>query len=429
MKIFEVVAIKETLDIKKVGDVWRIIQTDTGEFASEIVYRSAGEAEVARDTMRANMRDVLSRDGQVRASGSGSDFSAGVRPGTPTMGQLSDAQQRRLSRTGKIRHKGRQYTRAQINAATELAARLATVQSPDLRAEPRNTTTTTPTDTPDTDAKPKQGIIDKVKKIIKDWFLNSKVGKILARFFTGALATKIITLFNIAALEDALDGYVRAIADHGATLDTQEKKLAFIEQMKAGDIPPRVADAYLACVEKVARIITEAAAAGIATFLTFKTAGAALAGLAGFIGTGPIGWIVAIIAGGALIWGGTELIAEILDAVGLADLLEDQIAPVLSPRTMFNVARIADGIQEMVGIALDTGDSIPVVSLVVPDGDVVRDSVNNNAPKQLKERKSTSEIRSNLQQMMQDNPKLRQAFEKGKDKGKEAVAQLTSEEA
>lgn len=52
MKIYQIVS--ETLDIKQVGDVWRVFDTVKQDFASPLVFQSAGEAEQARDKMRAN---------------------------------------------------------------------------------------------------------------------------------------------------------------------------------------------------------------------------------------------------------------------------------------------------------------------------------------------------------------------------------------
>lgn len=416
MKIFEVVAIKETLDIKKVGDVWRIIQTDTGEFASEILFKSPGDAEVARDAMKAKMKKILTTKTPKTDIPKLSTLVPGIPNDTPTYGSLTPGQKKKLGRHGSVRINGRKFTAKMIDQATDAFAKYKAGKASDI--VPDDKSKKPKADTPD-DTK-KQGL---VKKIIT-YIMDSKVGplvKLLARFFTSTLAVKIIALFNIAAFEDALDGYVRSIENHGKTLKTNGQKLAFIQDLKKGILPPAVEDAYLACVEKFVRIITEGVAAGLATFLTFKTAGAALAGLAGFIGTGPVGWIVAIIAGGALIWGGTELIAEILDAVGFADLIEDGVAQILTPRNMFSSAEVADGLQELIGGVAG--------SVYEPAGNLIKDSEDKNAPTQLKERKSRSEIRSNLQKMMQDNPKLRQAFEKGKPKGKQVVAQIKAEEA
>ena len=50
MKVYELF---ETLDIKQVGGVWRIYDTVKKDFASPVVFNSAGEAETARDKMKA----------------------------------------------------------------------------------------------------------------------------------------------------------------------------------------------------------------------------------------------------------------------------------------------------------------------------------------------------------------------------------------
>jgi len=50
MKVHEIL---ESLDIKQVGDVWRIVDTTKGDFASSVVFNTAGEAEEARDKLQA----------------------------------------------------------------------------------------------------------------------------------------------------------------------------------------------------------------------------------------------------------------------------------------------------------------------------------------------------------------------------------------
>lgn len=53
MKVFEITSFYEALDVKQVGNVWRVVDTATGNFASPLVFNSAGDAEQARDNIRA----------------------------------------------------------------------------------------------------------------------------------------------------------------------------------------------------------------------------------------------------------------------------------------------------------------------------------------------------------------------------------------
>jgi hypothetical protein len=154
-----------------------------------------------------------------------------------------------------------------------------------------------------------------------------------------------------------------------------------------------------------------------------------LAGLATIIGTGPVGWIVAILTGGALIWGGTALVGKILDAIGFNDIIEDYVVqPILSPNAMLSTGVAVDSFQEIIGVILDAGDATPIIKPFVPSGDLVRDSIELDEGYVLipegKTIPSKSKIKSNLKSLMKSEPKLVQAFNKGKEQGKAAIKDL-----
>lgn len=276
-------------------------------------------------------------------------------------------------------------------------------------------------------SKPKvdeDGWIQKLKKLA-----NNKVTRFVGKLLGGKIAAAIVTGLNFAQLEDALDAYLRALTNHGKKLESQEAKKQYIENAKDGKLPQEVAEAYFICQEKWSKLIIEAFIAAIVSGAVIIKGGAALAGLAGIIGTGPVGWIVAIIAGGALIWGGTTLLGKAFDAIGLNDIVEDYVVqPILSPKAMLSTGVIVDSFQEIIGRVLDAGDAIPYVGALVPSGDLVRDSIELDEGYVLisegKTIPSKSEIKSNLKSLMKAEPKLVQAFNKGKEQGKAAIKDL-----
>jgi len=281
---------------------------------------------------------------------------------------------------------------------------------------------------PNAPAKPKvdedgwiKSIWNKIKK--------SKLGKLLVWLLSRPVATAVIAALNFAQLEDALDAYLRALIAHGKTLDSQEAKKQYLENAKKGRLPQKVAEAYFICQEKWSKLIVEAVVAALVSGVVIGGAGGMLAGLATIIGTGPVGWIIAILTGGALIWGGTTLVGKILDAIGLNDIVEDYVVqPILSPNAMLSTGVAVDSFQEIIGILLDTGDAAPYIGGLVPSGDLVRDSIELDEGYVLisegKTIPSKGEIKSNLKALMKAEPKLVKAFNKGKEQGKAAVNDL-----
>ena len=133
--------------------------------------------------------------------------------------------------------------------------------------------------------------------------------------------------------------------------------------------------------------------------------------------------------GGALIWGGTTLVGKILDAIGFNDIVEIYVVkPILSPAAMLSTGESIDGFQEIIGGVLDAGDAMPIVKAVVPSGDLVRDSIELDEGYVLisegKDIPSKGKIKSNLKALMKAEPKLVQAFNKGKEQGKAAIKDL-----
>ena len=309
---------------------------------------------------------------------------------------------------------------AKVNGAN--AKPTSTDNKPKLTGDPKKDLVA-----PKKDLKPKvdeDGWMQKLKKLA-----NNKVTRFVGKFISGKLATLIVSALNFAQLEDALDAYLRALTSYGKKLNSQEEKKRYLENAKKGRLPNEVAEAYFICQEKWSKLIIEAFIAAFISGAVIIKGGAALAGLAGIIGTGPIGWIVAITAGGALIWGGTTLLGKVFDAIGMNDIVEDYVVqPILSPNAMLSTGVAVDSFQEIIGIILDTGDAVPYIGGVVPSGDLVRDSIELDEGYVLisegKTIPSKSEIKSNLKALMKSEPKLAKAFNKGKQQGKAAINNL-----
>jgi len=313
-------------------------------------------------------------------------------------------------------------TRTPLNiggsASTTTAAPKADAGKAPIKADPK-----AKADAP----KPKvdeDGWIKKLKGIA-----NNKITRFLGKLVSGKIATAIVTALNFAQLEDALDAYLRALTAHGKKLDSQEAKQQYLENAKKGRLPQEVAEAYFICQEKWSKLIIEAFIAALVSGIVIVKGGAALAGLAGIIGTGPIGWIVAIVAGGALIWGGTTLLGKVFDAIGMNDIVEDYVVqPILSPNAMLSTGVIVDSFQNIIGVTLDAIDAPAILAPFVPDGDLVRDSIELDEGYVLisegKTIPSKTEIKSNLASLMKAEPKLAKAFNKGKQQGKAAINDL-----
>lgn len=309
---------------------------------------------------------------------------------------------------------------AKVNGAN--AKPTSTDKKPKLTGDPKKDLVA-----PKKDLKPKvneDGWVQKLKKLA-----NNKITRFVGKLVSGKIATIIISALNFAQLEDALDAYLRALTSYGKKLNNPEEKKQYLENAKKGRLPNEVAEAYFICQEKWSKLIIEAFIAAFVSGAVILKGGAALAGLAGIIGTGPIGWIVAITAGGALIWGGTTLLGKVFDAIGMNDIVEDYIVqPILSPNAMLSTGVILDSFQEIIGLKLDALNAPPILAPFVPSGDLVRDSIELDEGYVLisegKTIPSKSEIKSNLKALMKSEPKLAKAFNKGKQQGKAAINNL-----
>lgn len=318
MKIFEVVEIQEALDIKRVGDVWRIIDTSTGDFASEIIFTSAGEAEQARDAMKAKAPATADPDTKTADPDTkkGKSIKPGVRPGTPTRGMLSKGQQKKLARTGKINYKGKVYTTKQVMAATAQAKRLAKVKT-DIEIDKKDTGT-------QSDSKTKTRF-----QRVRNW---------LSSFGKSGVFKLVFMLVTLNQLTKAFSAYMAVLEEPEVDFDQSH---------------PRAKKAY---VELRDAVVTAMAA-------TISGAAASVAFMIGVLKNviligGPVGYITGVVlgfgAGYAIDWFVGKIVEKSKLAYWLADtmILENFLSPTA-------LKTYAQGYEKtMTGIGNTVSDSI-----------------------------------------------------------------------
>ena len=390
MKVHHILS--ETLDVKQVDGMWRVFDTVKNQVVGDIGFASPGEAEAARDRLRAsNARTPRAvRDTPTRAPSSDTSISAGVRDGTPTSDSLTRGEKRRLARRGNITRRGVTYTRANIQAA-DVQARVTT---PDLANDAaRNTRTPATTPAPAPDGKLKAA------------------AKKLGMFISGRIPGMANTAINIIALEEALDVFRRA---HDAEItkiaqadDPQAAGQAFEEMTSSGNIadwPVPMQRAYRGTIELTTRAVFEAMVTLITSGLSITAAGALLGWFG--VSTGGIGFLLAIIGGGGLLILGTNGLSKILEELGVMDLAEAYItSQVISPSMMMGMAKVFDGTQADFGF----DDHTP--------------------PQETFEESATTDNKAgldNVMRMVKNNPELLAAYKKGKPAAIKALKSMKS---
>ena len=346
------------------------------------------------------------------------DMRADVKPNTPSTGGLSAAEQRRLSRTGSMTRNNTVYTRADIaRRDAEIIARGGDPTRPPLQqfanddqAASRNRNPGAPSGLMKIPgAKIVVGLLKWVRII-----------------FGTQVATALQTVINVAALEDALDAYWRAVEDYGNGLD-QAGKRELAEALKSEspiDLPGPVRSAYVDALERVTETLIE----GLVS-LMLGAGGTALAvfilGATG-IATGGVGFIVALIAGGALAIFGTPVLYDVLESMGFNDWLERALGSTyFTPKMLLGIGMQVDGWQEQLGALLDNQNDTAYWGWMIPDaaGDMVRDSIQyesdeeNSGVPQLDSAKAIAAIKA----FIKSDPKLIQAFNDGKEEAKEII--------
>jgi len=336
------------------------------------------------------------------------ELKAGVKPGTPTSDSLSRSQQRKLSRHGKIKVNGQSYTRAQIAAADAEAERIRnSAAGKDVRPGDDKVKPTAKPDTPDTPDDPPKGLLGKILDA-----LGSRVASTLKALFSTKIAVVLNSAINISAFEDQLDAYLRAIKNDANNVDKAGRQ-AFLTGLENGNLTPGVSRAYLEAVERFNQLIVEAV-------ISIVLAGGwtAFALLTGFsIGTGGVGAILSLVAGGAFVVGGTMALYQLFESLGINDWLENNMSgPLMNPARILGTALAVDGTQQWFGERLDWLGGIAGAD---DAGDIVRDSITytenkNNAI-------NPNKAKAIIKDFIKSNPKMQAAYKRGKEEAKEIM--------
>ena len=398
MKVYHILS--ETLDVKQVNGMWRVFDTVKNQVVGDVGYASPGEAEAARDQLRSrNVRTPVATRNTPTTAPSGADMRP-LRPGTPTSDTLSRGQQRRLARNGSIRIKGVTYTTANI-AAADADASTRTPKSLDSPAGTR---------TPDT---------DNSKAPPKRW--TTKTGRAF-KWIGALIGDRVPSLgnfaFNAAALEDALDVYIRAIVDNTPT--NEAERLAYIEKTKSKDykdLPQAVRFAYLDTIGIFTKTLMEGVVGVLISGLSISAAASLLA-LIG-VSTSGIGFLLAIIGGAGILILGTNGLYSVLDSYGAFDYIEaNWIIPNLMPGAMLAMADSFDGTQLSWNAIIPNAD---------PFGESVEESIDfdeiiESTPQPV----ANPEADNKLKQLIKNNPELYAAFQKGKPEAMKVMKSLKS---
>ena len=400
MKVHHILS--ETLDVKQVNGMWRVFDTVKNAVVGDVGFATAGEAEAARDKLRARPRGTLRAVTDMPASApSGSDMRAHP-AGTPTSDSLSRGQQRRLTRTGSVRIKGVTYTAANISAA-DADARIATPRSLDSPAR---------TATPNAADKPTE-------------IWDTKTGR-FAKWIGVKIARRVPTLgnlaFNVAALEDGLDTYIRAIVDNAPTSDAE--RAAYIEKMKSNeyaDLPRPVRYAYLDSLGVVTKTIMEAV---VSVLLSSASIAAAASFLSLFsISTGGIALLLAVIGGAGILILGTNGLYSVLDSYGVFDYIEaNWVAPNFTPRSLVGMANTFDGAQLTLNALIPLADPFGESIEESIEESIDFDEIIESTPQPV----ANPEADNKLKRMIRNNPELYAAFQKGKPEAMKVMKSLKS---
>jgi|TARA_B110000858_G_C17801737_1_gene475672 hypothetical protein len=395
MKVHHILS--ETLDLKQIDGLWRIWDT-VKKSAVGIGFETQGAAEEARDRLRTQRVSVPTSSAPT---GDTPSLSSGVRPGTPTSDTLSRGEKRRLSRRGTISRNGVTYTVANINAAdAELK----------LKVQPLSVDNNTPGN----------------KKIDGDWLAKAKEGaaksfkskafQSFGKLLQGTALTKIQAIFNAMVLEETLDAYLRAVREWGTSLDANDSQgVSNFQKAEAGDksavLPPKVKAAYVESVRRSTELVIEGV---VGLVLTGGAAfGLSLIPIIGFFGvsTGGLGWVASLIAGGALIWGGSTLVYEILRKTGVTNSISKWIgSEFLDPSYVMTLALGVDGFQDQLAAKFDMFSNGSLGKFIRDDESIEE----SNSPGDFKVDSAAAD--EAIKDFIKSDPKLVKAFRDGKKK-------------
>lgn len=257
----------------------------------------------------------------------------------------------------------------------------------------------------DAELKARLDKIEAAQKKASQGFFRKWVGRIVKYviFLPGAGAA-IQTALNVPQLEDAFDAYLRALVKAGMTDPSRCKTIGSIATADGG-VPLYVARAYRNVVSLTTELLLEVIIGIFAAATTPAAyAGAAALFVALGVSSGGVTVVLALIAGGAWLIGGPELIRRCFDALGVQEKLENLVANTfLSLEQSCRWARLIDRAQDIGNIGADAVDSVTGFGA---------GAFGESAT--IVEGKSSSAIKSDLEKIIKSDPEILAAYKKGK---------------
>jgi hypothetical protein len=213
-------------------------------------------------------------------------------------------------------------------------------------------------------------------------------------------------------LEETLDAYLRAVREWGTSLNANDSAgVANFQKAEAGDksavLPPKVQAAYVESVRRSTELFIEGI---VGLVLTLGLAAIPIIGFFG-LGTGGLGWIASLIAGGALIWGGSTLVYEILRKTGVTNSISKWIgSEFLDPSYVMTLALGVDGFQDQLAAKFDMFSNGSLGKFIRDDESIEE----SNSPGDFKVDSAAAD--EAIKDFIKSDPKLVKAFRDGKKK-------------
>lgn len=259
-------------------------------------------------------------------------------------------------------------------------------------------------DVSDVDApETKRGILSRLLRRLFSTGAGVVAGKL------GAVGAMFSTVLTAAEVEEELDRMVRTFlndVERQRSEGVEDEDIVWSQTME---------DVRLETVDKIADLAIN----GIVTLVVGATSGAAIWGTLGLIiGSGPVGWIAAIVGGGILGFYGAAGVIKILEWTGVKDDFVEYL------NTIFT-AEFIMGDTENLGLARRVDQAQGIIPGVTTD-DPIGSGIGARGNESIQESSAPNEaqIMAKFKKAMETNPKLRQAFNNGKDFGREVKQNL-----
>lgn len=265
----------------------------------------------------------------------------------------------------------------------------------------------------DAELKARLDKIEAAQKKASKGFFKKWLGRILwtlKKLNLGAVGIIIQSALNVPQLEDAFDAYLRSLVKAGMTDPSKCKTIGQISKDNKS-VPQEVAVAYTNVVSLTTELIFEV----IVGFFTAATTPGAYALAAALfvalgVSSGGTTVVLALIAGGAWLIGGPELIRRCLDALGVQEKLENFVGNTfLGLEQSCRWAGVIDSLQDLGNIGADTiGGALTKVGIPDFSSGMFGESAT------IVEEKSSSAIKSDLEKIIKSDPEILAAYKKGK---------------